>query len=240
MLVRQAQEVFFEPRLEKAPRRNDGYVSFELDPLLEDPGSSMPHGGTLSAYIALGKKWSAGHQNRMIKVPATPAGLGALEELCAAGVTLNVTLIFTPRQYAIRPLRNWRGTAVRLGNERCHTPKTPPLPWGEGGGEGVRTIGVAMSRLIESAHPLTLVPLPMGEGTGCDLNVLFSSALPRDGAVMLLSQRCSNRGVAKAVVPESPSLPAQKSRGHERASAHASWAPSPEDRAPAPNQPAVV
>jgi hypothetical protein len=139
-----------------------------------------------------------------------------------------------------RPLRNWRGTAVRLGNERCHTPKTPPLPWGEGGGEGVRTIGVAMSRLIESAHPLTLVPLPMGEGTGCDLNVLFSSALPRDGAVMLLSQRCSNRGVAKAVVPESPSLPAQKSRGHERASAHASWAPSPEDRAPAPNQPAVV
>jgi len=37
----------------------------------------------------------------MIKVPATPAGLDALEDLCAAGVTLNVTLIFTQRQYEL-------------------------------------------------------------------------------------------------------------------------------------------
>ena len=56
-------------------------------------------------YIELGKKWSAGHKNRMIKVPATPGGLGALEELVAAGVTLNVTLIFSERQYNARPRR---------------------------------------------------------------------------------------------------------------------------------------
>ncbi len=37
----------------------------------------------------------------MIKVPATPAGLDALEDLCAAGISLNVTLIFTSRQYQI-------------------------------------------------------------------------------------------------------------------------------------------
>ena len=37
----------------------------------------------------------------MIKVPATPGGLAALEELVAAGVTLNVTLIFSERQYKI-------------------------------------------------------------------------------------------------------------------------------------------
>ena len=35
----------------------------------------------------------------MIKVPATAAGLDALEELAAAGVTINVTLMFTERQY---------------------------------------------------------------------------------------------------------------------------------------------
>jgi transaldolase len=51
----------------------------------------------------------------MIKVPATQAGIMALEELAAAGVTLNVTLIFTADQY--RRARNavWRG-AQRMAN----------------------------------------------------------------------------------------------------------------------------
>ena len=66
-----------------------------------------------AAYIELGKKWSAGHANRMIKVPATPAGLDALEELSAAGVTLNVTLIFTPRQYQEARDAIWRGAQRR-------------------------------------------------------------------------------------------------------------------------------
>jgi len=45
----------------------------------------------------------------MIKVPATPAGLDALEELAAAGVTLNVTLIFSERQYLAARDAIWRG-----------------------------------------------------------------------------------------------------------------------------------
>src|SRR5271155_1516610 len=49
----------------------------------------------------------------MIKVPATPAGLGALEELCAAGVTLNVTLIFSERQYEAARDAIWRGAQSR-------------------------------------------------------------------------------------------------------------------------------
>ena len=49
----------------------------------------------------------------MIKVPATPAGLGALEELCAAGVTLNVTLLFSPRQYEAARDAIWRGAQRR-------------------------------------------------------------------------------------------------------------------------------
>src|SRR5947209_12588741 len=49
----------------------------------------------------------------MIKVPATPGGLGALEELCAAGVTLNVTLIFSERQYHAAREAIWRGAQRR-------------------------------------------------------------------------------------------------------------------------------
>jgi transaldolase len=49
----------------------------------------------------------------MIKVPATPAGLAALEELSAAGVTLNVTLIFTLRQYELARDAVWRGAQRR-------------------------------------------------------------------------------------------------------------------------------
>lgn len=110
-LVRGAQEVFFPVWQETAG--NNGYVSFELDPLLEDPQRNIPHAERVKQYIELGKHWSAGHKNRMIKVPATPAGLDALEELCAAGVTLNVTLIFSPRQYRIARDRMWAGARRR-------------------------------------------------------------------------------------------------------------------------------
>jgi transaldolase len=107
MLVRQAQAVFLPVWQET--KGNDGYVSFELDPLLEDPQNGPPHAERVAKYIELGKKWSAGHQNRMIKVPATPAGLDALEGLAAAGITLNVTLIFSPRQYHAAREAVWRG-----------------------------------------------------------------------------------------------------------------------------------
>ena len=110
-LVRDAQEVFL-PVWEQTGG-NDGYVSFEVDPLLEDPGLNMAHGKRVSEYVRLGREWSAGHRNRMIKVPATPAGLDALEELVAAGVTVNVTLIFTSRQCRQAREAVWRGAQRR-------------------------------------------------------------------------------------------------------------------------------
>jgi transaldolase len=64
-------------------------------------------------YIELGKRWSKGHDNRMIKVPATEAGIAALEELCACGVTLNVTLVFSMRQYEASREAIWRGAQRR-------------------------------------------------------------------------------------------------------------------------------
>jgi len=111
-LVCQAQQVFL-PVWEQTCG-NDGYVSFELDPLLEDwqlaPKSIAER---TRRYIELGRKWAAGHKNRMIKVPATTAGLGALEELAVGGITLNVTLIFSPRQYQIARDSVWRGAQRR-------------------------------------------------------------------------------------------------------------------------------
>ncbi len=111
MLVKQAQQVFLPVWQET--KGNNGYVSFELDPLLEDPKINMPVAERTRHYIELGKKWSAGHKNRMIKVPNTDAGCGALEELAAAGVTLNVTLTFTPRQYIRARDAIWRGAQRR-------------------------------------------------------------------------------------------------------------------------------
>jgi len=110
-LVRQAQQVFLP--VWQQTGGNDGYVSFELDPLLEDLKQGPPHAERVAQYIALGKKWAAGHQNRMIKVPATPAGLDALEELVAADVTVNVTLIFSMRQYEAARDAVWRGAQRR-------------------------------------------------------------------------------------------------------------------------------
>jgi transaldolase len=115
-LVRQAQEVF-RPSWE-ATRGDDGYVSFELDPLLEDRNSPLSVAERTERYIALGKQWSKGHNNRMIKVPATPAGLAALEELSAVGVTINVTLVFGQDQYRTARDAIWRGAQRRPSLER--------------------------------------------------------------------------------------------------------------------------
>jgi transaldolase len=110
-LVQNAQEVFLP--VWRATKGDDGYVSFELDPLIEDPAERMSSAERTTHYAVLGKQWSAGHANRMIKVPATEAGLAALEELAAAGVTLNVTLIFTMRQYLAARDAIWRGAQRR-------------------------------------------------------------------------------------------------------------------------------
>ncbi|XAM00301.1 transaldolase [Phycisphaeraceae bacterium D3-23] len=106
-LVKEAQQQFHD--VWQSTQGDDGWVSFELDPLLEDTANPMSHDEKVARYIELGKQWNQGHDNRMIKVPATPAGLGALEELAAAGLTLNVTLIFTQRQYEAARDAVWRG-----------------------------------------------------------------------------------------------------------------------------------
>lgn len=114
-VVRAAQQAF-HPIWQKTAA-NAGWVSFELDPLIEDPDRDMPHAERVERYVELGKQWSAGHSNRMIKVPATPAGIEALGPLTAAGLTLNVTLIFTMDQYVAARDSVWSG-AKKLGSLR--------------------------------------------------------------------------------------------------------------------------
>jgi len=72
-------------------------------------GVALPKVEKAKKYVELGRKWAQGHTNRMIKVPATAAGIDALEDLAAAGVTINVTLMFTERQYRLARDAIWRG-----------------------------------------------------------------------------------------------------------------------------------
>jgi transaldolase len=70
----------------------DGWVSLEVSPLLADDTAH-----TVEQAVALHER--AGIPNLYIKVPGTTAGAGAIEELIYRGVPINVTLLFSPRQY---------------------------------------------------------------------------------------------------------------------------------------------
>jgi transaldolase len=110
-IVELAQKEFIE--IYEKTEGNDGFVSFELDPLLEAADCPLSIEERTAEYISSGIQWAENQPNRMIKVPATPAGLNALEELAAAGVTLNVTLIFTDRQYQVARDAVWKGVQKR-------------------------------------------------------------------------------------------------------------------------------
>ncbi|MEA2171055.1 MAG: transaldolase [Solirubrobacteraceae bacterium] len=70
----------------------DGYVSFEVFPDLADDED-----GTVEAAQRF--KAEIDRPNVLIKVPATDAGVPAFERLTAAGVNVNVTLLFAVEKY---------------------------------------------------------------------------------------------------------------------------------------------
>ncbi|HEY8505174.1 MAG TPA: transaldolase family protein [Gemmataceae bacterium] len=118
-LVSEAEKAFL-PAWEES-KGETGWVSFELDPLLEDPDRNIPVEERTRSYVELAKRWSEGHPNRMIKVPNTDGGAAALEEVVAAGVPLNVTLTFTERQYKRAREACWRGAQRRPDKDRVKT-----------------------------------------------------------------------------------------------------------------------
>ena len=99
------QELFFEIALEDVRRAaellrptydatggHDGFISFECTPdLAADTQATIAQARDLWERL--------GPPNVMIKVPATEAGVPAIEELTAGGVNVNVTLLFSVERY---------------------------------------------------------------------------------------------------------------------------------------------
>jgi len=103
--VRDPQQLFFELALDDVRRAadllrpvhdatggRDGFISFECTPdLAGDSRATIEQAIELWARLA--------RPNVMIKVPATDAGVPAIEELTARGVNVNVTLLFSLARY---------------------------------------------------------------------------------------------------------------------------------------------
>src|SRR5579863_7937136 len=71
---------------------NDGFVSLEVSPYL-----AMDTKGTIAEAQRL---WKDVHRkNLMVKVPATPEGLPAIEHLIGEGISINITLLFSQDVY---------------------------------------------------------------------------------------------------------------------------------------------
>src|SRR5246500_2998837 len=70
----------------------DGFVSLEVSPYL-----AMDTKGTVAEAKRL---WKDVHRkNLMVKVPATPQGLPAIEALIGEGISINITLLFSQKVY---------------------------------------------------------------------------------------------------------------------------------------------
>ena len=71
---------------------NDGFVSIEVSPhLAYDTDRSVAEARRL--WKELNRK------NVMVKIPATPEGIPAIEQCLAEGININITLMFSVRQY---------------------------------------------------------------------------------------------------------------------------------------------
>ncbi|HEX7154671.1 MAG TPA: bifunctional transaldolase/phosoglucose isomerase [Thermoanaerobaculia bacterium] len=82
----------FRPVYDKT-NGGDGFVSLEVSPLLaRDTAGTVAEAKRLFSRL--------GRPNLMIKIPATPEGIPAIEEAIAEGINVNVTLIFSNDVYA--------------------------------------------------------------------------------------------------------------------------------------------
>ncbi len=88
--VRQACDVFAD--LWRESGGVDGRVSIEVDPRLAD--------ATDATAVQAKELWeTVGRPNALIKIPATRAGLPAVTATIGAGISVNVTLIFSVERY---------------------------------------------------------------------------------------------------------------------------------------------
>jgi transaldolase len=86
---------------------NDGFVSLEVSPLL-----AYDTKRSVAAATTLHKK--ANRPNLFIKIPGTKEGNPAIEEAIAAGVAINVTLLFSREHYLASADAYMRGIERRI------------------------------------------------------------------------------------------------------------------------------
>jgi transaldolase/glucose-6-phosphate isomerase len=98
--------------------RVDGYVSLEVSPYLAHDTK-----GTVAEAHRLWDK--VGRENILIKIPGTPEGLPAIRQLIAAGINVNITLLFSQKVYeqvagayieALEELASGQGDVGRMGS----------------------------------------------------------------------------------------------------------------------------
>jgi transaldolase len=76
------------PVFDRAGPDRDGWVSLEVDPrLADDTEATIAQAHRLRAMVD--------RPNLFVKIPGTPAGIRAVEECIAAGIPVNVTLLFS-------------------------------------------------------------------------------------------------------------------------------------------------
>ena len=90
--VRMACDVFAD--VYRSTNGVDGRVSIEVE-----PGIAMDSAKTIAQAKELFR--AVDRENVMIKIPATIPGLSAITEVLAAGISVNVTLIFSLQRYAL-------------------------------------------------------------------------------------------------------------------------------------------
>jgi transaldolase len=105
--IRRATDLF-RP-LFRASDGLDGYVSLEVSPKLANETQR-----TLEEARRLWAK--VDRANVMIKVPATPAGIPAIEQLISEGINVNVTLMFSMEHYIRVAEAYVRGLQARAQN----------------------------------------------------------------------------------------------------------------------------
>lgn len=117
---KQGEALFFELAIEDLQRAADmfatvhertdgvdGFVSLEVSPKLAyDTSSTITQAKQLHA--------TAARDNLFIKIPGTPEGLPAIEECIAAGVPINVTLLFSRDHYLAAADAYMRGVKRRI------------------------------------------------------------------------------------------------------------------------------
>jgi transaldolase len=105
--LRRAADLFLP--IHERTDRVDGWVSLEVSPLL-----AYDTARTVEAAKALYAR--AGRANLFIKIPGTPQGLPAITEAIAAGIPVNVTLLFSTDHYLAAADAYLKGVERRIAD----------------------------------------------------------------------------------------------------------------------------